>query len=148
MEGTSVRRFKVGDMEILGTDQDFRESPVEKVSVGYEASMEKSKRKSRKYRANNPIDVLRNRFDRMKSYCMNNGVDWRLDYYDYCRLWETAPDIYDPSKGREVPAIEYSDRRSKLRATRVNPRDTYVDISNFCLKLKGRIFYGPLRPSR
>lgn len=145
LEGAVVK-FKVGQLEILGTEGDFRESPSEVLSGGFRKSIEKKNRVDRRLGAKREIDVLRNRFDRMKSYCNKAGIDWRIDYWDYCRLWETAPDIYDPEKGREVPAIEYSDRKSKLRACRVNPRDRFVDRSNLCLKIRGRIFHGPLRP--
>ena len=137
----SKKAYKVGDMTILGTTDDFRESPVEAVSGGFEAIMERNARGIRRRRAKNPIEPMRNRFDRMKSYYFKRGMDWNLDFDDFLRLWETAPDIWDEDKRVFVPAKEYADRRGKLRVARKRSLDRYISYENACLKLRGVIFH-------
>jgi len=84
---------------------------------------------------------MRNRFDRMKSYYFKNGLDWNLDFDDFIRLWETAPEIWDEDKRVFVPAKEYADRRGKLRVARKHSLDKYISYDNACLKLKSTIFH-------
>ena len=137
----SVKVHKIGDMTILGTDQDFRESPLEAVSGGFEGIMDRRRRRDRKYAARKVVDPMKNRIDRMKSYYFKRGMDWNLDYDDFLRLWETAPSIYDPEKGEVVPAIEYSNRKSRLRLARKRQLDRYINYENACLKLKNRVYH-------
>lgn len=137
----NVRAVKVGDRRILGTDQDFPKSPVEVLSVAYNDKMELHKRRKRKAWFKGGKSTLRNRFDRMKSYHFKRGVDWRLDYEDYRRLWETAPEVFDKESGRMVHPLHFADRRGKVRACRINQLDRVVDYNNICLKHKGKIIH-------
>jgi len=79
-----TKLYKIGGMNILGTTDDFRESPVEAVSGGFEAIMERNARGIRRRRAKNPIEPMRNRFDRMKSYYFKRGMDWNLTLMTFC----------------------------------------------------------------
>ena len=136
-----TKLYKIGGMNILGTDDDFRKSTVEAVSGGFEAALDNKNRQARKYRAKHPIERMRNRFDRMKSYYFKNGLDWNLDFDDFIRLWETAPDIWDEDKGEFVNAKDFADRRGKLRVARKRSLDKYIDYSNECLKYRGTIHH-------
>jgi len=137
----SKKAHRMGDMVILGTDQDFRKSPLEVVSGGFERTMERIARSGRRYKTNKAIDPMKNRFDRMKSYYFKKGMDWDLDFDDFLRLWETAPEIWDEDKRVFVPAKEYADRRGKLRVARKHSLGKYISYDNACLKLKSTIFH-------
>lgn len=134
-------RFKIGEREVLGTSEDFRESPAEALKLEFEEKMERKRARQRRERAMDPVPTLKNRYDRMKSYCTSNGIDWRISFEDYCRLWEEAPRIYDPDRGMTVDAVEYADRKCKIRATRRNLTDKFVSKENLVLKLSGKIYH-------
>lgn len=142
----SYKAHKIGDMIIHGTDQDFPKSPSEALSVRYKDRIEKELRNMRKTKYKREIDPIRNRFDRMKSYCLKNKIDWRVDFRDYERLWETAPEVFSEEKGRMIPAIEATNRRSGVRATRIDQNQRFVDITNLVLKQGSVIIHGPLSP--
>ena len=137
----SVSVTEIGGRRILGTDQDFPKSPAEAVSVAYNEKMELHKRSGRRHWNKTGKTTLRNRFDRMKSYHFKRGVDWRLDFEDYKRLWETAPQIFDRESGRMVTPLHFADRRGKVRACRINQLDRVIDHNNICLKHKGKIIH-------
>ena len=132
---------KVGEFTILGTDQDFPKSSSEALSVRFSEDLEKERRIVRRNDAKRQIDPIRNRFDRMKSYCWSRKIPWDVDWWDYKRLWETAPDVFDPERGEMVPAVEYCDRRGKLRACREKLGQKYVDETNLVLKLGNKIHH-------
>ena len=127
----NVKLYKIGDIVIHGTDQDFRKSPVEKLSVRYRDKLDRVRYHDRKTRYKKRVNPLRNRFDRMKSYCLGNKIDWRVDWRDYKRLWETAPEVFSEELGRMVPAKDYCDRK--------------VAVDNLVLKQGSKIIWGPLK---
>lgn len=137
----SVRAVKIGNMQILGTDQDFRESPAEEVSEAFTEKLQHKKDQKLKYAKKYRKSTLKNRFDRMKSYYFSKGIDWRLDYEDYKKLWLTAPQVFSREEGQMVDAIDYSDRKGKVRACRKDQLDRVIDHRNICLKHKGKVIH-------
>lgn len=139
-------KHKIGKFTILGTDQDFPKPSSEPLSVAYNEKLERKRWHGRKTKYKTEINPIRNRFDRMKSYCLSRKIDWRVDWRDYERLWETAPEVFSKEKGRMVPAKEHCDRKSAVRACRKNQTDDYVALDNLVLKHGSVIIHGPLSP--
>lgn len=92
-------KYRYGGLEILGTEEDFRESSEEVLQLGFEEKKEQTRRKARAAKSyDTDRKVLRNRYDRMKSYYTSHGRGWDVDFEDYCRLWTEAP----PWRGARV----------------------------------------------
>lgn len=138
----TIKKFNIGGVEVLGTEEDFRETGPIKIRPQYEGKNEKRKRRVRRARATRPVEKIYNRYHRMRSYWFDKGYDFRITEAEYRELWDTAPDIVTP-EGETINAANYVARHGlgKVRAAILNKQNRIIDRSNIGLKLGSKVIH-------